>query len=520
MTINTESHNQPNKRTFPVKVISAFFLFGCVFLVLYLDTIIHIVGTWNSNEGAHGPLIVAVSLYLIWLKKNDFKDLPGYPVVSWGGLLAATGCFMLFAGKLSSTMLLQQVSMVPFLLGMILLLKGWSFFRALFLPVVYLIFITGFVETLLSNLAIYLQHASAWIAVQLFKLIGMPVILTGIIIDLPHISLEVVRACSGVSHLVAIMALSVPLGIMSKLPPERKVFLVMASFMIGLFANGFRIFLIGVYALYNEGADLHGPNETLAVSVIFFFGMILLVILNHFLRPTTKGQSEVQKEMEVAAEVAVPNVQIDKADVSSFRNAWIIAVMLIVVTLGFVQFYKVAPVTLKTPLAQLNANIGNFSGQPLHSVEERIRPFPADDELLRSYVAPEQRVDVYIGYFSQQSRERKLIDYRRGWMHEEEQPVFIEISEGSVTINHTRVRDRFNPSGIYFWYIMDDHIITSQYVGKFYTFWNGLIKRRTNGAVVVVETRSSQEEVMPFLKELVPLVRDFMEKGISISGEQ
>ena len=510
---NTVPDSQNKNKTVSAKTLIVSVLLVGAFLVLYLDTIIHIVGTWSSNEGAHGPLIVAVCLYLIWLKKDDFKTLPRYPVVSWGAFLAGIGCFIFFAGKISSTLLLQQISMVPFLLGMILLLRGWSFFRALFLPVVYLIFVTGFVETMLSNLAIYLQLASAWIAVQLFKLIGMPVILTGIIIDLPHIALEVVRACSGVSHLVAIMALSIPLGIMSKLPPLRKVFLVVASFIIGLFANGFRIFLIGIYALYNEGADLHGPNETLAVSVIFFFGMVLLVILNHFLRPRTKDTPEDKKDIQADTGDNVAGTQVIKAEAGAFRNAWIIAGMLFVVTFGFAQFYKVAPVSLNAPLEQLSLNVGSFSGQPLLSIEERIRPFPADDEVLRSYVASGHRANVYIGYFAEQSRERKLIDYRRSWMHEESQQVSIATADGTVTINQTRVRDRFNPSDVYFWYVMDDRIITNQYVGKLYTFWDALMKRRTNGAVIVVQTRSSQEEVMPFLEKLVPEILRHLGSG-------
>ena len=510
---NTESHSQPNKKNFPIRLVLTTVLFVSAFLVLYLDTVIHIVGTWSSNEGAHGPLIVAVCLYLLWLKKDDFKALPRYPIVTWGTFLAGAGCFIFFAGKISSTLLLQQISMVPFLLGMILLLRGWSFFRVLFLPVVYLIFVTGFVETLLSNLAIYLQLASAWISVLFFKLIGMPVVLTGILIDLPHISLEVVRACSGVSHLVAIMALSIPLGIMSKLPPLRKVFLVVASFIIGLFANGFRIFLIGVYALYNEGADLHGPNETLAVSVIFFFGMILLVILNHFLRPKAKKISLDQPENDVEAEIATANIQEVKTGADPFRNAWIVAAMLFVVTFGFAQFYKVAPVALSSPLDQLVIDIDGFNGKPLPWIDEQLRPFPADDELLRFYDHSGRRIDVYIGYFAEQSRERKLIDYRRSWMHEEAQQISVATSDGTITINQTRVRDRFNPSDVYFWYVMDDRIITSQYAGKLYTFLDALFKRRTSGAVVVIQTRSRQEEVMPFLEELVPVVMGYLGSG-------
>jgi len=514
-------------RTTTVSGVVQILIYIAAFGLLYYDSIIHSVSKWDSVEGAHGPLILAISCYLIWLKRHEFNTLPLRPAIIPGTLLAAIGCFMLFAGKLSSTMLLQQISMIPTLLGAILLLRGWSYLVVLFIPVVYLIFLTGLIEMLLGSVVIYFQLAAAWLSAKLLGFFGMPVVLHGTLVDLPHISLEVVKECSGISHIVSLMALSVPLAFMGKLSPVRQGILLVAAFFLGLFANGVRIALIGVYALYDAGANIHGPKETLYTTFIFFFGMVLLVVLSHFLSkqgenkaPEIDLSAAVDSESADQGTVAIPEPPL-AGTTGKTSTPWVIFALLFFVTLGFSHFYKIAPVQLEQHFDTFSSEIAGFSQRDLPQIDEQLRPFAADDELLGLYVdSSGNRVEVYVGYFAEQTRERKLIDYRRNWMHERVQPISVTTSDGAITINQTQVRGNSNPADIYFWYVMGDRIITNQYVGKLYTFLDGLLKRRTNGAVVVVQTRSSQEEVMPFLEELVPEVVGFLGAGEWESSEQ
>jgi EpsI family protein len=496
------------------------FLQPLVFVIalglLYYDSIIHIISKWDSAEGSHGPLILAVSCYLVWVKRRDFQSLPVHPAILMGTALTAAGCFILFAGKLSNTISLQHVSMIPTLLGGILLLRGWEYLKVLFIPVVYLIFVTGIIETLLSAVSIYFQLVSAWIAAQFLELTGMPVLLTGTIIELPHIALEVVKACSGISHIVSLMALSVPLAMMNQLTPLRKIVLVIASFFIGIVANGARIAIIGIYALFNEGVDLHGPSGIFTVLFVFFAGMIVLIILSQLLSKKTGARSESKSSGEEAESETAENngheISQSSDDVRIMKSVvpWSIAAILFLVTLGFIHFYIIKPVQLPLSLNMFPEEISSFTSKNLLEVDERFRPFAADEEVLRMYFdASGNRVEVYIGYLEEQSRARKLIDYRHSWMHEGARPLTVDVAGGPVVINKTRHGDRDNQADVYFWYMMDGRIITSQYAGKLHTFLDGLLKRRTGGAVVIVETRSSEEEVMPFLEEMVGLLREW-----------
>jgi len=65
-------------------------------LVLYLPTYWDLSnGIWNSEEQALGPIVLVVSLYLIW-SKREFLTVAGHPRALLGGSLSAMGLLYLY----------------------------------------------------------------------------------------------------------------------------------------------------------------------------------------------------------------------------------------------------------------------------------------------------------------------------------------------------------------------------------------------------------------------------------------
>ena len=484
-------------------------ILSAALISLYKTPVLYVVGNWATPDGSHGPLILAVSIYLLWLRKNEIRQLRPEPALFSGGLLLFAGGFVYFSGVISSTLLVQVVSIVPVLLGIILLLGGTSFFRIFFLPVGYLFFLTGFIEQIMGSFAIYFQNVSAWIAAMVLRLGGMPVFLESTIIDLPHISLEVVRACSGISHIVALFALAVPLAYLTQKTLLRKVILVFSALFIGLFANGLRIVLIALFTRFFPDAGVHGPYETFRVAVIFFFGLVLLVLLSRVLdRKAVIRTSETNGGLKM--ETTVPR-QKNATSLRKQRAAFLIAVIVVGSTLAFTHFYIPAAVELQHPLKQFPNRIAGFAGKEYDGMDERFHPFPADEELFRRYEDGNGNIiDLYIGYFGIQDRRRKIIDYRRAWMHEQSRGIKASSSQNTLTVNHMVLRDGMQPSDVYFWYQVGGRIVRDQYSGKALTFLNGLLKRKTNAAIVIVLSASPPEDVMPVVAELAFTIRDYL----------
>lgn len=255
----------------------------------YQDTLFRLFRGWFTYEESHSILILAISLYMIWMKRQEIVRLPKRPSLCAGTAGLTAGCLLLIAGKLSFTTLIQDASLVITLGGLILLIWGPGLLKALWLPLGYFLFMFPVFSGLLSNVSLYLQRITAGIAAGLLKAVGMPVLLSAQFIELPHITLEVAKACDGINHIMALVALSIPLGIMTKKSPLKRIYLVLIAFGIGILANGLRVGLIGIWSAYKTGGSLHGPSDIFYVSFIFFFGMGLLILINNLMdRPSKR----------------------------------------------------------------------------------------------------------------------------------------------------------------------------------------------------------------------------------------
>lgn len=197
-----------------------------------------------------------------------------------GSLVVIIGCLILLAGKWSATLLIEKVSLVATFLGLTWLLLGTRYLKILWLPISYLLFMFPLFEKSLGTLSIYFQLLTAWIALAFLKLTGMPVVLSDTYIELPHITLEIGRACSGISQIFALVALAVFVAYVTEGTRRRGVFLALSAFAIGVVLNGFRVALIAFWTgIRGEGFE-HGPFDIFYVSFVFIGGVSILLLLS------------------------------------------------------------------------------------------------------------------------------------------------------------------------------------------------------------------------------------------------
>ena len=496
---------------------SAVYSLGLLLLVffiglLYKEAILHSVTRWNTLGGSHAPLIFAVSLYLIWLIRDQIRNTHLDPALFSGGLLLVMGCFALFAGKISSTILVQQISLVPVLLGLILLLGGFGLGKLFVLPVGYLIFLTDFLDHFLGEFSLYFQQITAWLSALFLKLLGFSVFHNDITIMLSHITMVVAPECSGINQMVALLALAVPLAYMTQKTLTRKIILVSSSLIIALFANGMRAAMIGVYALYSDNANLHGPAGTLSAQVIFLVGLVLLILFSVVLSRTSSRKNNPNNENTPEHDGTASSGSAGKK--ASLPKIWVSLLAAAIVlggTYGLVYSYNIKYTGPEKPLHLFPKQIAGFAASEVDNLHKQIRPFPADKELMRRYKDGQgNSVTVYIGYLGLQNRQKKLIDYRRTWMHERLSKVEISTGNAALEINKTQLQGHSNGADIYFWYQMGDRIIRNEYVGKFVTFVHALVYGENSGAVVVLQVNGDEQRIQEFLSRAVPRIHDLL----------
>lgn len=543
---NPNNQSNPNPFTFSMLLrFIPYFLFIILFMILYKETFFRLFKSWFSYENSHGLLILGISIYFIWRKRKILKFLNPVPLLPAGTVLLIFSCFILIAGKLSHTYIIQDSSLIFSLLAIVLILGGIAFFKSLFMPIGYLIFMLPVFSELLGNFSIYLQQTTALIAAHLLKVWGMPVLRTAQFIELPHISLEVAQACNGVNHIMALVALSIPLAILSKNSLQKKLFLVLIAFAIGIMANGLRVALIGIWSAYKKSGPLHGPHDIFYVSFIFFFGMILLFIINRWFesRSTSSplsinSSSSLRKvESHPANYISCPlkreephqakyilstsgrgksegefNIS-NNAEGKSEKLLFPILICLIplLFTTVFIYLYKPIPVFLQKPLSSLSLSIGEWKGHEIPQKEGFISKIKANEELNRTYKANNGReIKLFIRYFSFQEKGKSITDYRFHFPNQQWETVKIKIGHDSLIVNKLKIPNNPKNENIYFWYEISGKTIHHHYWAKLELLINALFNRHSNGAIVFVISpgdKVSYQEEIEFIHIIISAIK-------------
>ncbi len=112
-------------------------------------------------------------------------------------------------GELAADLYFPRVSFVISLFGLVVLVGGWGLARLLIFPLLLLFLMIPLPDLITKALTIPLQLISSQLASRMLRLIGIPVLRQGNIIDLGVRQMQIVDACSGLRYILALLALGV-----------------------------------------------------------------------------------------------------------------------------------------------------------------------------------------------------------------------------------------------------------------------------------------------------------------------
>ena len=252
-------------------------LLAAVFGYLYASVVPALVADWeNDPDYSHGFLIPVLSAYFLWEKRHTFMALPVRPsVVGLCTLLG--GIALLLVGHVGAELFLMRASMVVVLFGLTLYLGGWQYLRRMAFPLGFLLFMIPWPAIILNTVTFPLQLLAARLSTASLQLIDLPVYREGNVIFLPHTTLEVVEACSGIRSLVSLLALAVVFASVTQHHVWKIVLLVLSAIPIAIFTNALRIFGTGVLAHLYGIQTAEGFYHSFTGWLVFVMAFILLM---------------------------------------------------------------------------------------------------------------------------------------------------------------------------------------------------------------------------------------------------
>ncbi|MGE0418863.1 MAG: exosortase A [Acetobacteraceae bacterium] len=267
--------------------------------LVFRQEVVSAVQVWEASTAYnHCFLIIPISLYLIWDRKETLVGLVPQPVpwVALAGL--PVGAAWLVAERLG---IMEGRQLMALTLAQLLILAvlGWRLWFAILGPLLYLYFLVPFGEFLTPKLqditAIFIRHG--------LEILQIPAYIDGYTIEIPEGVFYVAEACAGLRFLIASIAFGVLYALMMYRTPMRRAVFIVVSIVVPIIANGFRALGIVVLGHVLGSAEAGAADHVIYGWIFFSFVILILILIGLPFRQDTR---EERRPMPVPAPVPGP----------------------------------------------------------------------------------------------------------------------------------------------------------------------------------------------------------------------
>jgi exosortase B len=250
---------------------------------------------WVTDEQGHGPLILALSAWLLFNLRQPLAALPAKPAqwLGWPMLLVA----MLFyaVGTALHILIFQIGSQIFVLAALLLLFKGWAALRLAWFPLFFMVFMIPLPEALVAAVTAPLKMAVSAVASAVLHAAGYPIGRSGVVLTVGPYQLLVADACAGLNSMFTLEALGMLyMNLMRYTSAARNTTLAVLLVPIAFFANIIRVCIL-VLVTYHFGDEAgQGFVHGFAGMVLFMTALMLMLVADKLLNlvfPTRRGSA-------------------------------------------------------------------------------------------------------------------------------------------------------------------------------------------------------------------------------------
>ena len=246
---------------------------------------------WPTDEQGHGPIILAVSIWLLYNKRHELAALQPQPNLAWGLPLLLFGLLMYVLGRSQFIMVFELFSQILVLAALVLLFLGTRALRLVWFPLFFLLFMVPLPGSLVSSITGPLKSAVSAVAASLLYHLGYPVGRAGVVMTVGPYQLLVADACAGLNSMFTLEALGLLyMNLMRYTNAVRNVLLAILIIPISFAANIVRVMIL-VLVTYHFGDEAgQGFIHGFAGMVLFIVGLVLMLATDSLLRLSFRAE--------------------------------------------------------------------------------------------------------------------------------------------------------------------------------------------------------------------------------------
>lgn len=255
------------------------------FALLYVPSYFELArSVWSTDEQGHGPIILAVSVWLFYSKRHELAALPAQPALWLGSPILILGLIAYVLGRSQSFLMLEVGSQLLVLTALVLLFMGRGALRLVWFPLFFMVFMTPFPEALVAIVTGPLKSAVSTVAANLLYALGYPVSRVGVILNVGQYQLLVADACAGLNSMFTLEALGLLyMNLMKYTSIARNVTLTILVIPIAFMANIVRVMILVLVTYHFGDAAGQGFVHGFAGMVLFIVGLVLVLTADHVL---------------------------------------------------------------------------------------------------------------------------------------------------------------------------------------------------------------------------------------------
>lgn len=257
------------------------------FLAMLLPSLVGLFrGIWSTEEQAHGPIILALSLWLIYRKWPEMLAASsGAPASRAGWPLLVVSLLLYVLGRSQQILSLEILALIGTGLALLLKKRGRPAARLLWFPFFFMLFMVPLPLPLVTTLTMPMKMAVSYATEHLLFLADYPIARTGVILQIGQYQLLVADACAGLQTLLTLEALGLfYLNLVRHTSPFRNIVLALLIVPISFTANVIRVMTLTLITYYFGDAAGQGFLHGFAGMVLFISALLLILAVDSLLQ--------------------------------------------------------------------------------------------------------------------------------------------------------------------------------------------------------------------------------------------
>lgn len=501
----------PSPRTLPL-LLSLYALAAfCLLIFLFSGRTADMLAVLLLPTNSYAIVFILLGVYVLFqrlplIRRHTQGSNP------LGFALILSGLTFYFLADFGLFIKLLYPSLVLITFGIIILVIGRGVTLQFVAPFLVFMFASPVSDYITIQLSIALQNLSSTLGTAMLRAMGVAVLQTGNIIDLGVHQLQVAEACSGLRYLLPLLFLALCLVWLARTPLWAKIATLACVVPVAVGMNSFRITLTGLLVETRGVRAADGLMHFFEGWVLFVLAAVclvgVLVLMTRLARGPIRFDALLDFDRIEGRHLVGPRQRAGHAWPPVVTGSMLLGLAMLA------GYAALAPTIVtrewsipdRPSLAGFPIRFGEYSGIPQPVDEEVVETLGATDHLYVDYVdGAGEQINLWVAYNEHQGDGNLLHSPRTclpgsGWEYE-------RLERRDIVVSGTRSNSVFpvNESiavrgtsriAIVYWMEARGRQVANETWNKLYTFYDSLVYRRSDGALVRVltEVRSGETD--------------------------